>query len=329
MEEVKNPLVSIILPIYNIEKYLTKCMESILGQSYINLEIIMVDDGSTDSCSRLCDDYKKADNRIVVFHKTNGGLSDARNYGIKRAKGEYITCVDPDDYVDIDYVQYLVELVSKYETKMSICQHRVIFDNGKVKENGKPGDECLKTVKCLERMLYHDVIDTSAWAKLYHRSLFDTVEYPKGKIFEDIGTTYALMMQCDEIAVGYESKYNYIFHNNSIVNSSFKTSKLDMLEMTDKMARDVCEVYPELNKAVKRRQVYARFSTLNQMLDVDEPEYINIRKDIIAFIFKNKNAIIGNKRCSRKDKLAIVILNLGFHLYRKSWKLYLSMVKGD
>ena len=96
-----------------------------------------------------------------------------------------------------------------------------VYDNGKIKENGQNGDALIDNKSCIERMLYHDVVDTSAWAKLYHKTLFNTVKYPKGKIFEDIGTTYALMLQCENIGLGYESKYNYIFHNNSIVNSTF------------------------------------------------------------------------------------------------------------
>ena len=189
MDIWEKPLISVILPIYNIETYLSKCMESVINQTYDNLEIIMVDDGSTDNSASMCDDFKMVDKRIVVFHKSNGGLSDARNYGIERANGEFITCIDPDDYVDLDYVEYLLCLARKYRTKMSICQHRVVYDNGAIKENGSKGDENISTENCLQRMLYHDVIDTSAWAKLYYRNLFVTVEYPKGKLFEDIGTT--------------------------------------------------------------------------------------------------------------------------------------------
>ena len=198
---MKENLISVILPIYNVSDYLDRCMKSIINQTYKNIEIIMVDDGSTDNSALKCDEYKKKDDRVVVFHKENGGLSDARNYGIKRASGDYITCVDSDDFVDLDYIEYLYSLITKYNVKMSICQHRVLYSNGKVKEFGKSGKEVLSSKKCLERMLYHDVIDTSAWAKLYDRSLFSDVEYPKGKLFEDIGTTYKLMLQCNEIAV--------------------------------------------------------------------------------------------------------------------------------
>ena len=319
------PLISVVLPIYNIEKYLDKCMESLLQQTYSNLEILMVDDGSTDSCVGKCDAYAAEHSNIKTFHKKNGGLSDARNYGIERASGEYITFIDPDDYVDKDYVAYLYGLVEKYHTKMVLCQHAVHFDNGNIKDYGAPGDEVLDTKTCLKRMLYHDVIDTSAWAKLYSMELFETVRYPKGKIFEDIGTTYKLMLQCDKIGCGYESKYHYIFHANSIVNGKFKKSKLDMLEMTDQMAKDVTAKYPELEQPVLRRRVYARLSTLNQMLD--EKEYQAEKKEIISFIMKNSSAVLNDSDAPKRDKIALRLLKLGFPIYRIGWKGYLKCFK--
>lgn len=323
----EEPLISVVLPIYNISGYLDKCMASVLNQTYSNLEIIMVDDGSTDESPAICDSYKERDSRIVVYHKSNGGLSDARNYGIERANGLYITCIDPDDYVDLDYIEYLQMLVRKYNTKMSICQHRVHYDNGSLKENGTLGDEMIDNEKSIERMLYHDVIDTSAWAKLYHRELFLNVKYPKGKIFEDIATTYALMLQCDYIAVGYESKYNYIFHNNSIVNGEFKVNKLDLIEMTDNMGMAVLRKYPNLNEAVLRRRVYARISTLNQMLNVSG--YDCERKEILSFIKSNRGKILNNKKAPKRDKFAIIILSISYRIYRCCWLTYQRKIMGE
>lgn len=325
-QQNSNKLISIILPIYNIEEYIDRCMQSLLKQTYTNVELLMIDDGSTDGCKEICDSYLNVDKRIRVFHKENGGLSDARNYGIKHSHGEYITCVDPDDFVDADYIEYLYYLIKKYNSRMSICQHRVHYDNGTIKELGTAGDEILDSEKCLERMLYHDVIDTSAWAKLYHRSLFDTVEYPKGRIFEDIGTTYALIMQCDRIAVGYESKYNYIFHNNSIVNGKFNPNKLDLLDMTDKMASDVRLKFPNLSKAIIRRQVYARFSTLNQMLLIKG--FDEKRHEIIEFINRNRKNILNDDKAPNRDKLAVILLCINYRLYKIIWTKYRSYIMG-
>lgn len=322
-----NPLISIILPIYNIEAYLPTCMRSVFAQTYENLEIIMVDDGSTDRCPDLCEQYRKKDHRVVVYHKCNGGLSDARNYGIARAKGEYITCIDPDDYVDPDYVEYLYSLIRRYGVLMSICQHQVHYANGQVKDLGQNGEEVLKTKRCLKRMLYHDVIDTSAWAKLYHKSLFQTVQYPKGKIFEDIGTTYALMMQCSKIAVGYESKYHYRFHPQSIVNGAFSVRKLDLIEMTDRMAKDVLQKYPDLEQAVLRRRVYARFSTLNQMLQTDQ--YPEEKQKLIRFIQRYQKNILRDRLAPKRDKLAILLLGISYRIYRKCWLYYQGRIMKD
>lgn len=314
------PEISIILPIYNVEKYLDNCMDSLFNQTYSNFEVIMVDDGSTDGCADICNKYMEMDKRVRVYHKKNGGLSDARNFGIEKAMKDYITCIDPDDYVDEDYLEYLVFLISKYETKMAICQHRVVFDNGKIRDYGANGDEMIESSKCIERMLYHDIIDTSAWGKLYHKSLFDNVQYPKGKIFEDIGTTYLLMLQCEKIAVGYQSKYNYIFHDNSIVNSKFKISKLDMIEMTDKMATDVLQKYPDMKDAVMSRRVYSRISTLNQM--INEKGYLNIKKQLMTFIYDNAQCVLKNKKVPKRDKIAICLLRVDYNLYKIIWKIY-------
>lgn len=313
------PLISVILPVYNIEEYLPKCMESLFAQTYTNLELILIDDGATDKSPELCDKYAKQDSRVKVLHKKNGGLSDARNYGIERANGEYITCVDPDDYVDNDYIEYLFNLIVKYKTNMSICQHRVIKNGTIIHEYGNKGEEEIPNKICIERILYHDVIDTSAWGKLYKTELFSDVKYPFGKQYEDIATTYKLLYKCETVAVGYESKYNYIIRSTSIVNGQFNIKKLDLLDMTDDMAKDVISHYPELENATLRRQVYARFSTLNQMLWTKG--YDEEKQTIIDFIKKNQRNVFFNPKAPKRDKFAILVLCGGVNCYKQFWKL--------
>lgn len=314
------PLISVVLPVYNIERYIDKCMKSLLKQTYGNYELLLIDDGSTDDSGVICDKFAFEYPCVRVFHKQNGGLSDARNYGIKKARGDYITCVDPDDFVDEDYLEYLYYLIHKYNVDMSICQHRVYYENGAIKEFGRVGDDLLSARTCIERMLYHDVVDTSAWAKLYKAELFRDIKYPYGKLFEDIATTYKLMIKSSEIAVGYESKYNYIFHTNSIVNSCFKPAKLDLIEMTDNMGYEVSDTFPELSKAILRRRVYSRISTLNQMLNTKGQE--EKKKEIIEFIKDNSWEILKDKKAPLRDKIAIIILSLNFKLYKFIWIKY-------
>ena len=327
-----HPLVSVILPIYNIEQYLDRCMDSVLHQTWSELEILMVDDGSTDSCGALCDSYATLDDRVRVIHKENGGLSDARNCGIAAARGEYITCIDPDDHVDPDYVEYLMDLILRHGTPMSIAQHRVLFRNGRIEDHGGEGEEGLSARECIERMCYHEVIDTSAWGKMYRRDLFDDVRYPVGRIFEDIGTTYKLMMQCEEIAVGMASKYSYVFHVGSIVTGAFNPHKLDLLPMTDQMARDVLARWPELEPAVLRRRVYARISTLNQLPAIssaeDSADVKAAREMILRFIKKYRRRVLADPRAPRRDKIALRLLGLGYPAYHVGWGLYSKLKKG-
>ena len=314
-----NPKISVVLPVYKVEKYLNRSVQAVCNQTYENLEIILVDDGSPDNCPIICDEWKEKDKRIVVIHKENGGLSDARNVGTLHATGEYITFVDPDDNVTSTYVEYLYELIKKYNTKMALCTHTVCFENGKKLVYGDESDECLDAEKCLERMLYHDVIDTSAWAKLYETRMAKNILYPKGKLFEDIGTTYRFFIESGRIACGYKSQYFYMIRKNSIVSGDFNPHKLDMLEMTDQMADKVIRRYPNLRNAVVRRQVYARFSTLNQMLDVNG--YHEERKAITRFIKQYKKAILNDKRSPKRDKIAVRLLSMGYPIYKMAWKI--------
>lgn len=314
-----NVLISVVVPVYNVEKYLERCIESILNQTYQNLEIILVDDGSTDASAEICNKYQIIDKRVVVVHKKNGGLSDARNLGIEKAKGMYITFVDSDDSIETDMIEYLLFLIEKYNTKMSICSHNVVFYEGTYKKSlGNNKEELLSAKECIKKMLYHKDVDTSAWAKLYHKSLFKNIRYLKGKLFEDIGTTYKFFLESENISCGYKSKYNYYVRKNSIVTGFFSEKKLDLLEMTDQMGINVLKIFPDLKKAVLRRRLYARFSTLNQMMNV-----INYKKekmDIISFIKKEGYKVLIDFSAPIRDKIAILLLFINEDLYEFIWK---------
>ena len=313
------PLISVILPIYNVEEYLPRCIESVIHQTYTNLEILLVDDGSPDRCPQICDEYAKKDERIQVLHKVNGGLSDARNQGAKIATGKYITFIDSDDYVTETYVEYLYDLLEKYHTRMALCTHTVVFEAGNTIKYGQGGYEALTSEQCLERMLYDDVINTSAWAKLYEADMVRQFPYPVGKLFEDIATTYKFFMACDQIACGYESQYFYMLRSTSIVYQSFNPKKMELLEMTDTMAEDVIKVYPQLERALERRKVYARFSTLNQLQNVREHK--EEKQMLIRYIKQHKGCIVGNPRAPKRDKLALLALSVGYPVYRLCWKM--------
>lgn len=322
----KDPLISVIVPVYNVELYLERCVRSICGQTYENLEIILIDDGSTDQSGKLCEKLARGDKRILVYHnKKNDGLSSARNIGIHKSSGEYITFVDSDDTIDRDAIEYLLLLLKTYDCNMSLCTHTIIF-NRKKRILGNGGDERLTSKQCIERMLYHEIIDTSAWAKLYKKDIFNEIKYPAGKLFEDMAVTYKAFIKSGNIACGYTSKYNYFIRKNSIVTEAFNEKKLDLLDVTDKAIQEIICLFPELQCAALRRQVYARFSTLNQMLDV--PGYDSEKRKIIDFILKNRMKILSDKRAPYRDKAGLFFLSMGLPVYRFVWERLYRRGKG-
>ena len=320
------PLISVIVPVYGVEAYLGDCLRSIQAQTYPHLEIILVDDGSPDHCGELCDAAAAADPRIRVLHKENGGLSDARNAGTAIATGEYITFIDSDDAVAPGYVACLYGLIERYHTRMSLCCHALWRASGRRPVVREKPDEVLGSHECLRRMLYHRDIDTSAWAKLYEADLCRQFPYPKGRNYEDIGTTYRFFLESGQIACSYQALYDYRIRDDSIVTGRFSEKKFDLLVMTDQMAQDVVAVYPDLAPAVLRRRVYARFSTLNQMLGT--ADYRKERDDIVRFIRQHAAAVLRDPMTPRRDRLAIRLLcQGGLRVYSAAWRLYLRIKK--
>lgn len=314
-------LISVILPIYNVSAYLEKCLDSIIGQTYKNIEIILVDDGSTDQSPEICAAYAQRDERITVLRKKNGGLSDARNAGIEIAKGEYLTFVDSDDYVELDYVEFLYSLVKKYNTKMSICSHKVIYENGTVLEKETGEEVVLPSKEVLERILYHEDIDLSAWAKLYHKSLFTDIRFPVGRLYEDAATTYRFVDASGQIALGSQSKLFYIMRGNSISNATFSRRKLDLITSTREMADYCTEKYPELKKAGLRRLTYAYLSTLSQLANSSVKDK-QVQKELIGFLRKEGLPVLFDSRAPGRDRVGIASALFGYHFYKFTWNLY-------
>ena len=321
MEKVSKDLVSIVIPIYNVEKYLKKCLDTVLSQTYNNIEIILVDDGSPDSCGIICDEYANKDKRIKVIHKENGGLSDARNAGIDIAKGRYITFIDSDDYVSSDYVEYLFNTLKKYNSKISTCGHYICFDNKMIEKTSLKTKKVSKE-EAMTDFLYDYDIDICSWGKLYDISLFESIRFPKGKIFEDSATTYKLFDLCDYIAVGKECKYYYIMRNDSITTKKFNLNKMDLIEMTEEMCTFLTKKYPSLKKACNRRLMWAYMSTYTKIVYTNKSEFKKEKKLIKDYIKNNRPKVLRDKNISKRDKISLIIFPFGDTFFKISWRFY-------
>ncbi|MBQ0071041.1 MAG: glycosyltransferase family 2 protein, partial [Spirochaetales bacterium] len=189
---MSEPLISVIVPVYKVEAYLPLCVESILNQTYGNLEIILVDDGSPDQCGRMCDEYGKKDSRILVLHQENKGLSDARNAGLEKARGEYISFVDSDDWVSPYYIEHLYQSMTSGHVDLVKAWFLPFQDGEDVEEKAIEDLQDYRIYdrkSAFEHLLYMDGIDTCAWATLYKRSIIQTFRFPSGKLYEDITFT--------------------------------------------------------------------------------------------------------------------------------------------
>lgn len=326
MEKVSNnDLISVIVPIYNVEKYLKRCVDSIINQTYKNLEIILVDDGSPDNCPKICDEYKKKDNRIKVIHKKNGGLSDARNVAIDIAQGQYLTFIDSDDYVESNYVEILYDTLKKYQVKLVIADNLIEYDNGKTICNSSYTDYVLTEKETLEKMLWGERdLDNGAWTKLYDKSLFKCIRYPVGRWYEDTATTYKIFDKCDRIAIISFPIYHYLKRSDSITQCKFNEKKLELIISTKEMTDFVRNKYPELSTACNRKLLWSYLSTLSQLATSTEKN-IKIKKELIKYIKKNQKDVLKNPRTPKRDKIGIICLQFGFPIYKICWKLYLFL----
>lgn len=317
----KNPLISVVIPVYNVEEYIERCVDSVISQTYKNIEIILVDDGSPDNCPKICDDYAKKDKRVKVIHKKNGGLSDARNAGINIAKGKYISFIDSDDYVEKEYIKVLYETLIKYNADMSISSHEAIYDNGTIIDNSTNEEEVFTPEIIFKRILYSDGIDLSAWAKLYKIELFSDIKYPVGRIFEDAATTYKLIDKSQIIAVKSVPTYKYMIRSNSISNCSFSPKKMDLIISTKEMCDYIKKNYPALSPACDRRLAYAYLSTLSQLANTND-NYPKEKQEILDYIKLNGKELLKDKSVPKRDKLAIISLKFGYKFYKFSWTIY-------
>ena len=231
-------LISIIVPVYNVEKYLDKCIESILNQTYKNLEIILVDDGSKDNCPKICDDYAVKDNRIKVIHKINGGLSSARNEGLKVTNGDYISFVDSDDFIEKEMLYKLLHTLEKNDSDIAICGYNAVDEEGVVLEKLKLLDKNHEEIIISKVESQNDYFEkknkrgiyTVAWNKLYKKELFLNKAFPEGRLHEDEALTFKLLYEAKKIVYLNEALYNYLIRNNSIMAMEIKKERFALFD---------------------------------------------------------------------------------------------------
>lgn len=303
-------MISIIVPVYRVEDYLDKCVQSVLAQTYRDFELILVDDGSPDGCPQMCDNYAKQHVNIKVIHKQNGGLSDARNAGTKIARGEYITYIDSDDYVSKDYLFTLISLQKENNADIVVTGLAVF------KEGTRPCVKSEKRIyiytgkKALEKMLYQDTLDTSACAMLLPAAIAKRYQFPVGKYHEDEFTTYKYYSSVNRVIVTTQRQYFYLQREGSIMHVFGRTS-MDELDAADNLV-DFCEKkYLDLVPAAQSKKFsdYCQVLLMNGNLKKENPD---VYQRIISYLKEVRIQIIKDKKCRFKNRIVAILLLIGF-----------------
>lgn len=260
-------LISVIIPVYNVEKYLERCMYSVLNQTYKNLEIILVDDGSPDASGKICDEYLEKDNRIKVIHKANGGLSSARNAGLEIIKGEYVLFIDSDDWIELDMLQHLYTLLKENpDAQIAECTITVSHTN-----ESKILQPKLKVVTKSKKVMLNEFYRVSKWKydtsvcnKLIRSSILGDFQFIE-TLNEDVEASLELVMRANLLVSSNQKMYHYYVNNNGITRSKFSLADLDYLDVWDRVMEKTKKEFPQYQPYAKKLRMRAEYTLLSKI----------------------------------------------------------------
>jgi glycosyltransferase, group 2 family len=306
-------LISVIIPVYNVEEYLHYAIESLEKQTYKNFEIILVNDGSTDNSGELCDEYSEKYSNVRVFHKENGGLSDARNFGVQKAKGEFITFLDPDDYLEVYSLELLASIQEMQDcdivsTRVKATELYNVYSNRSLTEEDIKNVIVMNRDIFLEEAFYDKVATVSACGKLYRKSILE-IPFPKGKIYEDLYIISEHVGKANKIVHTPIQIYNYYRRQGSIVNSKFTSKQYDFFDAINHNRTVIKNKYNDkksLENAVNAKEVAGGLKICNTayLTNLNDVNKIN------SILKKNKMSFLLNKRINIKFKIKYILFIL-------------------
>ena len=316
-----NIALSVIVPIYNVEQYLINCIDSIIAQNFENFEVILVDDGSPDNCGKICDEYAKKDKRIKVVHKENGGLSDARNAGLKIARGKYISFIDSDDTIEEGMYENLYSLCENENADIAVCGFQN-FNSVDIETIHQYNFAIYDNAQANCAMLYEEKFWVSAWNKIYKKELFEGLLYPKGKIYEDLYLTPRLIHNAKKVVVSDKVFYNYRTRENSIMGQSQKALNPDIIDVIDSNLNFFIQHKTQLtelhfNKIIAGLLQHLFNCTRQVWRDKDLKRNMSYIKHYKNVIRKKHALILTNKSIKTTTKYRLLISGISFSLAKK------------
>lgn len=323
------PNIDIIVPVYNTEKYLRRCLDSLLNQSYENYSVILVDDGSEDASGVICDEYNSKYHNVKVVHQENKGLSAARNAGVINSDAQLITFVDSDDYVAADLLKDLEYSLTQYGSDMSIIHMVPILEDRNVEDQGRSSrhachTEVMDSRMALMNMCYKRKFGVSACGKLYKRELLLKHPYPEGTLYEDIATTHKIIIECQRIVYSNNKDYYYVQHvGDGITRGRFVKAKMDGIQVAIDQKEYIAAHFPELSNHASFWVAYACKQITKSMTGYTDEERNAYRE--IATILREclyKDGVLWNYKMNRKARAQMLVTSLGYRPMKLGWMLY-------
>ncbi len=309
-----NEMISVIIPVYKVQDYLPKCIESVLQQTYHNLEIILVDDGSPDKCGKICDSYARKDERIRVVHKTNGGLASARNAGLECATGDYVCFIDSDDWITKNAIQVLYQGIKRYDADCSVGKCITILDKkGKLKpqNTSKQPVRYVTTATSTEAMKQVLLTCSSAFNRLYKRKMIQKLRFPEGKINEDEPLMLRIYAKCKKIVFLNQDTYYYRKRSNSITTSRFSLKNVDCFYNSADNLAFIKKKKPELKECAEYKYIKTMlYCYVHLNLMKRNRKNNKVRKELHKNIRKNRSLALKNRYLPLKYKLLMLICSI-------------------
>ena len=310
------PEISVIVPVYKVEQYIHRCVDSILEQTFSDIQVILVDDGSPDICGEICEEYARRDGRIRVIHKENGGLSDARNAGIPCAEGKYIIFIDSDDYIGEDMLEYLYTNITEADADMATCGCIDVYSDRTEPQKEEPVFVC-SGEEAFRYILRGHTIRGEIWNKLIRKSLVENLRFPKGRLYEDIYYTADLMQRVRKVSVGTKPEYYYLHRADSITGKAYRPQVFDIIDGYTKNYQVVKKAFPSLEKEAQCLWIWSRFVVMDKMMMQDGYRKIEGYKELKRFLKRHLFVILTNPYFQGGRKISVLVLFFSERLYRR------------
>lgn len=311
------PEISVIVPAYNVEKYIEKCIDSLLQQTFEDFEIILIDDGSTDDTPEICDRLALKDSRIKVFHKDNGGIANTRNYGVERVTGQYIAFVDSDDYVSVDYLNDMYTALKEYDCDIAMLPAQTLSENSIPKEEkDSTSIEKMSAADATNMMLLRDRVTHACWGKLYHRELWNGISFLPVKIGEDYAVYYVFAQAKSVVYISKEDYY-YIQHEKSLMHQKCSKKTLSVLKVSKDVTKYLISRFPECRIEALELQSAVCLKNMQAILNTGYDQFPEYQNYILKTVRKNAKILLFSPKVPVKDKIKMVSLLISKRFFLK------------